>query len=316
MKTKQDIPKVSVIIPVYNSGRFLEESLNSILNQSFNNFEIIIIDNGSIDNSRDIEDKYKRKDKRIYIKKFSRPNVQKALNEGLKIARGKYIARMDADDIFLKDRFKLQVDYLDKHPEIYLIGGSAIVIDENGEKMGSLLKGDNYKRIQKKLLKSNPLIHPSIMFRNTKEFFYRDKFVCSEDYDLYLRMLTNGKKLENIPNFLIKYRISRNSFVSTMPHQLFYFNKAKEFYFQREKFGKDDYENLKLPLKEQKQQSFDKLNLQIRIFAELQDNRSKEIRKNIKIYFKKYGINIQMILYYILSFFPIKVIKFIQRNIF
>ena len=200
---------------------------------------------------------------------------------------------------------------MEKHPEIFLIGGSAIIIDENGEKMGALLKGDNPNRIRKKLQKSNPLIHPSIIFRNTHEFFYREKFVCSEDYDLYLRMISKGKMLQNIEPFLIRYRISKNSFVSTKPHQKFYFDKAKEFYMQREKYGKDNYDNLQPPVGKQDQIPFERLNIQIKIFAELQDNQSRNVRANIRLYSRKYGMNKQMVLYYILSFFPYKLIRFI-----
>ena len=220
---------------------------------------------------------------------------------------------MDADDISFKDRFKLQVDYLDKHPEIYLIGGSAIVIDENGERMGSLLKGNNSKGVQKKLLKSNPLIHPSIMFRNTKEFFYRDKFVCSEDYDFYLRMISSRRLIANIPDFLIKYRISKGSFVSTMPHQIFYFNKAREFYFQRRKFGRDEYKNLKPPKEPSEKIDFNKLNSRIKILVKFQDNQMRETRKEIRNYFKKYNFDKSFVVYYILSFLPYSLIKLLKR---
>lgn len=313
MKDKKDIPRVSVVMPIYNSGRFLEEGLNSILNQSFSDFEVIIVDNGSTDNSRDIEDKYKKKDNRIRIIKLAKPNVQIALNEGFRAARGEYIARMDADDISFKDRFKIQVDYLDKHPEISLIGCSAVVIDEDGNRLGILQKHDSLKRIERKLRKSNCLIHPSIMFRNTGELFFREKFKTSEDYDLYLRMLTSNKKITNLSNFLIKYRISKKSFVSTMPNQEFYFKKAKEFYLQREKFGKDDYENLKPPIIYSEEVNFDRLNSRTKIFVKFQDNQMKDTRKEIKNYFNKYGFEKSFFIYYILSFFPPRLIRFLRE---
>lgn len=313
MRNKKDIPKISVVIPIYNSGRFLEESLNSILNQSFEDFEIIIVDNGSTDDSRVLENKYKKKDKRIRIIKLVKPNVQIAMNEGFRVARGQYIARMDADDISFKDRFRIQVDYLDKHPDIYLIGGSAVVIDEEGNRLGILPKYDNSIRIAKKLRKSNCLIHPSIMFRNTKEFFFREKFKTSEDYELYLRMLTSNKKITNIPYFLIKYRVSRKSFVSTMPNQEFYFKKAREFYYQRIESGKDDYENLSPPKQDSFPKNYERDSLNLLIFIELSDGQSKKVRANINIYFKKYGMNKRLILYYILSLLPSKLITILRR---
>ena len=311
---KKESPKISVVIPIYNIGRFIEESLDSVLNQSFNDFEVILIENGSTDDTLKIAKKYQKKDNRIIIKTLPKPNVQKALNEGLKVAKGKYIARMDADDICLHDRFKIQFNYLEKNPKIFLVGSSAIIIDEKEKKIGIFRKYDNPKKLKKKFLKSNPIIHPSIMFRNTKKLFYREKFKCSEDYDLYLRLLTSGKNLTNLPNILVKYRIRKGSFMSTKPNQGFFFQKAKEFYLQRKKFGKDDYENLRPPLKDSKIPNFDKSNLNTKILSEFQDNQMKQTRKDIKKYFKEYGFEKRMALYYILSFFPSKVIYFLQRN--
>ena len=230
MKETLAAPKISVLMPVYNAEKYMEESIESVLNQTFRDFEFIIINDGSNDSSLSLLKKYKKKDKRIIILDNKKNlGLHISLNRGLNIAKGKYIARMDADDISLRDRFMIQFDYMEKHPEIFLIGGSAIIIDENGEKMGALLKGDNPNRIRKKLQKSNPLIHPSIIFRNTHEFFYREKFVCSEDYDLYLRMISKGKMLQNIEPFLIRYRISKNSFVArfiTHPNESPFFSES------------------------------------------------------------------------------------------
>ena len=151
------------------------------------------------------------------------------------------------------------------------------------------------------------------MFRNTKEFSYREKFLCSEDYDLYLMMLTKHKKLQNLPFFLLKYRITKNSFVSTMPHQLFYFKKAKEFYLQRKKYGKDDYENLKSPKKHSEEINFGKLNSRIEIFIKFQDNQMEMVRKEIRNYFRKYDLDKSFIIYYLLSFFPWGFIRFLIK---
>jgi glycosyltransferase involved in cell wall biosynthesis len=309
-------PLISVVMPVYNAERYLNDSIQSILNQTFKDFEFIIINDGSTDHSKKILEKFKKEDKRIVlINNTKNLGLQKTLNRGLKIAKGRYIARMDADDISLPNRLGIQFSYLEKNKDIFLIGGSAIVIDEEGEKIGSLLKGNNPKKIQKKLLKYNPFVHPSIMFRNTKEFFYREKFICSEDYDLYLRMISNKKLIVNIPDFLIRYRITKNSFVSTMPHQLFYLNKAKEFYWQRKKYGKDNYENIKPPLENKKQMPFDKLSSRTKILVKFQDNQMRETRKEIKNYFNNYGFDKSFAIYYVLSFLPYRLIN-ILREIF
>ncbi|MCK4553264.1 glycosyltransferase family 2 protein [Candidatus Pacearchaeota archaeon] len=315
VQNKSRKPKISVVMPVYNAEKYLDESIKSILNQTFKEFELIIINDASTDSSLKIIKKFQKKDKRVkLIKNKKNLGPAKARNKALKLAKGKYIAILDSDDICFPDRFKIQCDYLEDNPHIFLVGSSAIVIDEKGEKIGIFKKYDNYKKIKKKLTKTNCMIHPSIMFKNAGDIFYRKKFQGSEDYDLYLRLLTSEKNLTNLQDILLKYRISENSFVSTMPNQMFYFNKAKEFYSQRLQHGKDDYENLSPPLKDLKIPDFDKSNLNTKILSEFQDNQMKQTRKDIKKYFKEYGFEKRMALYYILSFFPSKVIYFLQRN--
>jgi len=307
-------PTISVIMPVYNAEKFLDESIQSIINQTFRDFEFIIINDSSKDNSLKIIKSHN--DYRIkLINNKKNLGLQKSLNKGLKIAKGKYITRMDADDISLPNRFRIQLNFLEKNPSIFLIGSSVVVIDEKENKIGIFRKYDNFKKLKKKLLRSNTIIHPSIMFRNTRKIFYREKFKSSEDYDLYLRILSSGKRITNLPNFLLKYRISKYSFVSTMPNQEFFFQKAKEFYWQRIKKGVDDYENLIPPLREQKNSNFDKVNLYTKILVEFQDNQMKKVRKDIKKFFKEFGINRILIIYYVLSFVPIRLTWFIKSKI-
>jgi glycosyltransferase involved in cell wall biosynthesis len=314
-KSNLAAPKVSVILPVYNGEKFLDESINSVLNQTFKDFELIIVNDCSTDNSLKIIKRYMKKDKRIIL--INNPKnlgLQKSLNKGLKISKEKYIARMDADDISLPNRLQLQVNYLEKNRDIFLIGSSAIVIDEDGKRIGVFKKFDNYRKVKRKLLKNNHLIHPSIIFRNSREFFYREKFKTSEDYDFYLRILSSGKKITNLPEFLIKYRIHKKSFVSTMPNQDFYFNKAKEFYLQRMKFNQDLYSKLISP----KNNTFPKNtpfnNTRIRIFIKLLDGQSKEVRELSISYFKRHNFNKIIFFYWVLSFSPKKFIYFLQEN--
>jgi glycosyltransferase involved in cell wall biosynthesis len=318
MKKIESPPSISVVIPVYNLENFIKETLDSIKNQSFADFEAIIVNNGSTEKTLSILKNYQKNDKRFIIKNLKEANAVKAANFGLTFARGKYIVKMDGDDLCLPDKFKIQFNYLEQHPDIFLVGNSAIIINERGERIGVFRKYNNPEKINKKLMKSNPFIHSSIMYRNEKGLFYREKFAISEEYDMYLRLLSEGKKLTNLPNLLTKYRIRGNSLVSTKTNQAFYFSKAKEFYMQRKKYGKDDYENLKPPIgkQEQKQIPFDKMNLQVVILAELQDNQSSKVRKNISLYSQKYGMNKKMAIYYILSFLPGGFIRFIQKNLF
>lgn len=309
-------PKVSMIMPVYNAEKFLDENINAVLNQSFLDFEFIIIDDESKDSSWNIIKKYAKKDKRIVpLRNEKNLGCVNTRNKGLKIAKGEYIAVMDPDDVSLRDRFKIQVDYLDKHPNIYLIGGSAIVINEEGERLGILLKYDNYKKIGKKLKDFNCMVHPSIMHRNTGEFFYREKFIISDDYDFILRILSAKKNITNLPEFLIKYRINKGSFTFTKKNPEYFFRKAKEFYKQRMNTGKDNYEELDINKVLPKKIDFNKLNSKILIFIKFQDNQMKDVRKEIKNYFRNYGFDKFFIFYYALSFFPINLMRFFRRRI-
>ena len=317
MEEQTSKPKISVIMPVYNADRYLDKSIQSILNQTFKDFEFIIVNDCSKDNSKEIIEKYKKKDKRIILINNSKNlGVQKALNRGLRVAKGKYIARMDGDDISHPERIEKQFNYLERNNHIFLVGSSAIVINEMNGKIGLLSKYDNIRKTKRKLLKSNTLVHPSIMFRNTQEFFYREKFKSSEDYDFYLRILSSGRAISNIETPLVKYRISRDSFVSTMPNQEYYFKKAKEFYYQRIKLGKDDYGNLSFPKENSFPKNYERDSFNSIIFIQLLYMQGKKMRKNINLYAKKYGMNGRLILCYILSFFPRKFIKFMQENFF
>lgn len=308
--------KISTILPVYNGSEFIESSINSILNQTFEDFELIIINDGSTDNSLEIIKNLQKKDKRItLINSQNNEGLQKSLNKGMKVAKGKYIARMDSDDISSKKRFEIQHNFLEKNPDVFLVGSSAIIINRSGEKVGVLKKFNNCRQIKKKLEKRNCMIHPSIMFRNKRNLLYREKFKCSEDYDLYLRILSLGKKITNLPDLLIKYRISEGSFVSTMPNQIFYFEKAKEFYQQRKKQNFEDYSQLLPPKETINPQKFEKISLKSKILIQLQDNQSKNARKNIKLFFKKYKFDKTIFIYYLLSFLPQNLFGLIQRTI-
>jgi len=309
-------PKISMIMPVYNAEKFLDENINAILSQGFEDFEFIMIDDKSKDQSWSIIKKYAKKDKRIIpLRNEKNLGCVNTRNRGLKVARGEYIAVMDPDDVSLKNRFKLQVDYLDKYPEIFLVGGSAIVINEEGKRLGILSKYDNHKKIEKKLKDFNCMIHTSIMHRNTKEFFYREKFIISDDYDFILRVLSANKKITNIPEFLIKYRINKGSFTFTKKNPDYFFRKAREFYMQRIKTGKDNYERLNVDKVEPKKVNFNKVNSKTIIVVKFQDNQMKEVREEIRNHYKEYGLDKQLVIYYILSFLPIKIIRFLRERI-
>jgi glycosyltransferase involved in cell wall biosynthesis len=211
-------PKVSIIMPVYNGEKFLKEAIESILNQTFTDFEFIIINDGSKDNSLSIIEEYKQKDSRIKIIDQKNLGIIKALNNGLKISKGKYIVRMDADDISLSDRIEKQLAYLKKE-NAYLCGTWAHVIDKNG--VINTKKEFNYPpktwtENKLSMIKWNPFIHPSVLFK--RELYEKEKdkngnlyknYKHIEDYELWTRINPKYKSV-NIQEYLLNYRIHNN----------------------------------------------------------------------------------------------------------
>ena len=229
---------------VYNGNRYLDECILSILNQTFKDFEFIIIDDCSLDNSLEILKKYQKLDSRIILIKNKRNiGLTKSLNRGIKKAKGFYIARQDVDDLSQQNRLKVQYNYLENNVDIFLVGSSAIIIDENGKETGVRLKKQDYKKVQKKLPKNNCIIHPAIMFRNDNNTFYREKFRYAQDYDLYLCLLTKGQKIMNLSEILLKYRYNTNTMTfSSRGKQAMFAEKARTFYMQRVNGNKDEYD--------------------------------------------------------------------------
>jgi glycosyltransferase involved in cell wall biosynthesis len=312
------VPKISIVMPAYNAEKYLEESINSILGQTFKDFEFIIIDDASTDNSSRILQRFKRKDKRIILLKNKKnQGVARTRNIGMKIAKGRYIATFDADDISLSNRLEIQYNFLEHHPDIFLTGGSAIIIDENGTKIGIFKKFNNPKKLKKKLLKSNPIVNSSVMFRNTGNVYYRDKFDGADEYDLFLRLLSERKKLTNLEAFLVKYRITPGSIsLKKRAKQEFFSKKIQQFYFQREKFGKDEYDKFDIRVVQglKEDADFEKVKLTSKILGSFQDNHMKETRESIKIYNKRYGFNRFYFFLYLLSFFPHRLTFFLVKH--
>jgi glycosyltransferase involved in cell wall biosynthesis len=211
MKKPSKILPVSIVMPVYNSEDVLEETMDSILNQTFKDFEFIIINDGSTDSSLNILKKYVKSDKRIrLINNKKNMGFANSLNVGLKAAKGKYIAISNSDDVSHPRRIGIQFDYLEKHPDIFLIGTSAVYIDKNGKEIRRFRKYDDYKILEWRLRKSCGIMHSSTMFRN-QEIFFDENFGGATDYHFFYQVLKKGKKLTNIPQFLLRYRVHEGS---------------------------------------------------------------------------------------------------------
>jgi glycosyltransferase involved in cell wall biosynthesis len=194
-------------MPAYNAEKYIAEAIQGVLDQTFSNFEFLIINDGSTDQTEEIILSFD--DERIrYVKNEENLKLIAALNKGIDLARGKYIARIDADDICLPDRLKKQSDFLIKHTDCVLCGSWAYLIDSEGEKKGRVKFIDEPKLLKISLLFSCPIIHPSVMIRTEiiKEFKYSHTALHTEDFDLWLRITNKGFKIANIADFLIKYR--------------------------------------------------------------------------------------------------------------
>jgi radical SAM superfamily enzyme YgiQ (UPF0313 family) len=204
-------PKVSVIMSVYNGERFLRESIDSILNQTFRDFEFIIINDGSTDRTGEILDSYS--DERIKIFNQSNQGLTKSLNKALRLARGEYIARQDADDISEPNRLEVQVAYLESHPDIGLVGSFAKVINEQGDFTGNeLIVPDFSEEIFELLPSRNCLLHGSVMFkRDIIDLVgnYNENFPYAQDYEFWIR-ISQKFKVANIPKYLYRFRIHHN----------------------------------------------------------------------------------------------------------
>ncbi len=184
------LPKITVLMAVYNAAKYLRVAVQSILDQSLGDFEFLIVNDGSTDSSRDILLSFN--DPRLRLLENPRNlGLTKSLNRGLEAARGQYIARMDADDISLPERFAKQLTFLEAHPEIGVLGTGFTWIDEQGKPGKTILYSRNHGFILWYLCFQNSIVHPSVMLRRDlilKFGGYREEALDSEDYDLWLRM--------------------------------------------------------------------------------------------------------------------------------
>jgi len=201
-------PEISVIMSVYNTERYLEESIKSILNQTFKNFEFLIVDDKSSDGSLNILKRYSLIDKRIQI--FENPKnvgLTKNLNFLILKSKGRFIARMDADDISLNDRLEKQREYLSKN-QVDLIGSSSIEIDGNGQKIAIKRYPLTHKAVMKKSLKACPILHPTVFAKAKvfKENHYDENYKTCQDLELWFRLLKKGVIIENISEPLLLFR--------------------------------------------------------------------------------------------------------------
>jgi GT2 family glycosyltransferase len=207
-------PLVSVAMVVCNVDRFLGEAIESILGQTFREFEFIIVDFGSTDNSKSIISKYAASDSRIRFQEIPHCGLAEARNAACALSRGRYIAIMDADDVALPERLRWQVEFMESRPETGVLGGAVECINPAGRALVTWSDPTEHYEIMRALDERCPLRQPAVLMR--RDAFasiggYRAPFAPAEDYDLWLR-IAEHYQIANLEQVVLKYRIH--------PHQV------------------------------------------------------------------------------------------------
>ena len=199
-------PTISVVMPVYNREQYLKESIKSILNQTFTNFEFIIVDDQSTDSSWQIIQEYAAKDSRIIaVKNTGKKGCFSARNCGHRLAKGIYIAVMDSDDIALPERLQTQFYFMERNPEISICGSW---VKTFGDKRELLKPWPTHEKIKDANFFFCAMIHPTVMFRSKDKIVYSEEGLSAQDYELWCRKI-NELKFANIPKVLLLYRVHK-----------------------------------------------------------------------------------------------------------
>lgn len=205
-------PTVSIVMSTYNDALFLEKAIRSVIKQTFKNWEFIIINDASVDNTDSILRKFRQKDKRIiYIKNDKNFGLTRNLNRGIDIAKGEFIGRIDGDDYWTdKTKLRRQVDFMQQNPGYGMVGCFAHAIDSSDRKLFEIVYPSKDEDIRKIMLRHGPFVHSSVLIRKSILFRigkYNNTHTHSEDYDLYLNLGTVSSFF-NIPKFMVNYRVN------------------------------------------------------------------------------------------------------------
>jgi len=207
-------PEVSVLMSVYNGERHLSEALESLLGQTFSNFEFMIVDDASTDKTSDILKEYARRDTRIRLMRNTQNvGLTRSLNLGLRSLQGEYVARLDADDVCLPNRLKTQRDYLDEHPQVGAVGSGVQTIDEQGTPLEEARVPVEHEALQAQLLVDNCFLHSTVMARRSvvqQVGGYDERLRYAQDYDLWWR-ISRVAHLAALPEILVRLRLTSKS---------------------------------------------------------------------------------------------------------
>lgn len=226
MASKNNSPLVSIIVPCYNADKFLGKCIESIISQTYQNKELIIIDDCSTDKSFQISQKYSHEYPWIkVIKNIVNLGVADTFNVGIKQSKADYLARMDADDIMLPNRIEKQIDFLIKNPDVVIVGGQCQIVDSNDIEIGQKKFPLTDKAIKTMMFTSVPMQQPTIMINRTlvpsDQLVSKKRFSPAEDYDLFFSLARFGK-FANLPDTTIKYREHNTNISLTKPKFTFW----------------------------------------------------------------------------------------------
>ena len=205
-----------MLMATWNRANIIERAVQSVYDQSFQDWEFIIIDDASTDGTRAFLEKIAEKDERVRLIRHERnnyPDISQTLNDGLALAQGKYIARLDDDDYWCDpDKLKKQVDFLESHPEYIVVGGGTIVVDDDDKERFRYFKLEADKEIRARALFTNPFTHSTVMFRRDAALAVGGygNFKNAEDWDLWLKLGTKGE-FYNLQEYFVRYLMNDKS---------------------------------------------------------------------------------------------------------
>ncbi len=202
-------PAASVVIPVFNTSAYLERAIDSVLGQTFADFELLLLDDGSSDGSSEILDRYQAADSRCRVYHWPNRGIIATRNEGNRLAKADIIILMDSDDICMPDRFEKQLRYLEENPDCVAVGSKILLIDTEDLPITEMGNKFSHEEIDSTNMSGDSIFfQPTVALRKAaveQVGGYREEFPCAEDFDLFLRLAEIGK-LANIPEVLLKYR--------------------------------------------------------------------------------------------------------------
>lgn len=311
-------PHITVLLPAYNAAPYIEESVNSVLSQTYTDFELLIINDGSTDNTRELLEKYT--DDRIRLIHQDNMGLVKTLNKGLELARGKYIARFDADDICYPDRLEKEYQFISANPDYILVGSEADYIDDGGKYIFTF-KFENYddEQIRNEGFASCPVIHSSVLFLKDaviKAGGYSEKAITFEDHILW-RNLSEYGKIHNLKEPLIKVRFNASSVTIDEKWRGKEFIELKKRSIQNGYVNNEDYEKLISILKSQDFSEYKAAAYHSMIGKKYLWNSydAKQAREHLRIAMKTMPGKAEPYLLYLLSYMPEGFIKKLYRTV-